>query len=141
MQAIANIRTLGLITMLAAALSVPLAWAQAPLAVQEQQGISFVSGGVGKEERDQLQAMQGQFNLKLVFAIDAGNFLAGINVRIMDQQGNVLVETQTDGPILMANLPAGTYTVAAEDMNNRKEQTVTVGDQGLKEVTFTWSAG
>ena len=117
------------------------AWSQQPLQTHEQQGIAFVSGGFGQEERDQLQAMAGQFNLKLVFALDAGNYLAGINVRIEDQQGATLVETTSDGPILMAKLPAGTYAVTAKNKTEEKERTVTVGDQGMTEVTFTWPAG
>lgn len=117
----------------------PLAWSQQPLQVQEQQGVTFVSGGFGQDERDRLQAMQGQFNLKLVFAIDAGNYLAGIDVRIVDRQGSALVETTSDGPILMANLPAGAYTVLADNKGNKKERTVNVSSQGMTEVTFTWS--
>lgn len=119
---------------------IPLAWSQQPLQVQEQQGVSFVSGGFGEDERDQLRAMQGQFNLKLVFALDAGNYLAGINARIEDQQGSTLVETTSDGPILMANLPAGTYTVVVDHKGNEKQRTVEVGSQGMTDVNFTWRA-
>lgn len=129
------------VALLLAIVVMPLAWSQQPLQVQEQQGVTFVSGGFGQDERDQLQAMQGQFNLKLVFAIDAGNYLGGIDVRIRDQQGSTLVETRSDGPILMANLPAGTYTVAADNKGNEKERSVNVGSQGMTEVTFTWSEG
>lgn len=116
------------------------AWSQQPLQVQEQQGINFVSGGFGQEERAQLQAMAGQFNLKLVFTVDAGNFLAGVDVRIMDQQDNALVTTRSDGPILMADLPVGTYLVAADHKGNEKKQTVDIGGRGMAEVTFTWPA-
>lgn len=126
--------------LLLALLVTPLAWSQQPLQVQEQQGVSFVSGGFGEDERDQLQAMQGQFNLKLIFAIDAGNYLAGIDVRIIDQQGSTLVETTSDGPILMASLPAGTYTVGVDHKGDEKQRTVDVGSQGMTEANFTWSA-
>lgn len=129
------------VALLLAIVVMPLAWSQQPLQVQEQQGVTFVSGGFGQDERDQLQAMQGQFNLKLVFAIDAGNYLGGVDVRIRDQQGSTLVETRSDGPILMANLPAGTYTVAVDNKGNEKERSVNVGSQDMTEVTFTWSGG
>lgn len=127
------------VALLIALFVMPLAWSQQPLQVQEQQGVTFVSGGFGQEERDQLQAMQGQFNLRLVFALDAGNYLAGVDVRIKDQQGRTLVETRSDGPFLMANLPAGTYTVAADYKGDEKERSVNVGSQGMIEATFTWS--
>lgn len=139
MRHILHNRTRQLVALLLALVVVPLAWSQQPLQVQEQQGVSFVSGGFGQEERDQLQAMQGQFNLRLVSALDAGNYLAGVDVRIRDQEGSTLVETRTDGPFLMANLPAGTYTVVADYKGNEKERAVNVGGQGMTEVTFTWS--
>lgn len=140
MRHILHNRTQRLVALLLALFVMPLAWSQQPLQVQEQQGVTFVSGGFGKDERDQLQAMQGQFNLKLAFATDAGNYLAGIDVRILDQQGSTLVETGSDGPILMVNLPAGAYKVVADSRGNEKERTVNVGSQGITEVTFTWSA-
>jgi hypothetical protein len=133
-------RVLGIAALLLALSLVPLAWSQQPLQVQEQQGVTFVSGGFGKDERGQLQDMQGQFNLKLVFATDAGNYLAGIDVRIIDQQGGTLVETRSDGPILMARLPARSYTVVASHKNNEQQRTVNVGNQGRTELNFTWSA-
>lgn len=138
MHHIFHIRARSVVALLLALFVLPLAWSQQPLQVQEQQGVTFVSGGFGKDERDQLQAMQDRFNLKLAFATDAGNYLAGIDVRITDQQGSTLVEARSDGPILMAKLPAGTYTVAADNKDNEKQRAVDVGSQGMTEVTFTW---
>lgn len=129
-----------LAVLLLALLAAPLAWPQESLEVRQQQGVSFVSGGFGQDERDQLQAMQSRFNLKLVFAVAAGNYLSDIDVRIMDEQGSTLVETRTDGPILMAKLSAGTYTVAADNKGSGKQRSVDVGGQGITEATFTWPA-
>lgn len=129
------------IALLLALLVMPLAWSQQPLDVQEQQGISFVSGGFGQEERDQLQAMAGQFNLKFVFSLDAGNYLADVDVRIRDEQGSTLVETTSSGPIFLANLPEGNYTIAAANEGVEKARDVSAGSHGMTEVNFTWSGG
>lgn len=137
---ITDTRSQGVVWLLLALLAGAPAWSQQPLQVQQQQGINFVSGGFGQEERDQLQAMTGQFNLRLVFALDAGNYVAGVGIHIKDQQDNTLVATTSDGPILMANLPAGTYMVAADYKGNEKEQTVRIGGRGMTKVTFTWPA-
>lgn len=128
------------VALLIALLAIPIAWSQQSLQVQEQGGIAFVSGGFGSEERDQLHAMQDRFTLKLVFALDSGSYLADVNVRIMDRHGNTLLETRTNGPILMANLAAGNYTVVADRDNSEKERTVSVRSGGTTEVTFTWPA-
>lgn len=130
-----------LIAFLPPLLIMPLAWSQQPLQVQEQQGNTFISGGFGQEEREQLQAMHDRFNLKLVFALDAGNYLAGIDVRIVDQQGNTLIKARSDGPIFMVNLPSGSYTVVADNVGNEQKRTVSIAGQDMTEVTFTWSPG
>lgn len=130
-----------LIAFLLALLIMPLAWSQQPLQVQEQQGNTFISGGFGQDEREYLQAMHDRFNLKLVFALDAGNYLADIDVRIVDQQGNTLIEARSDGPIFMANLPSGSYTVVADNVGNEQKRTVSIASPDMTEVTFTWSSG
>lgn len=140
MYPISSNRSRRFVALLLALLTIPLAWSQQSLQVQEQHGVAFVSGGFGADERDQLRTMQDQFDFKLVFATDAGNYLGYVNVRIMDQQGDTLLETRSNGPILMADLPAGNYTVIAENKNIGKERTVSVGGKSMTEVTFTWPA-
>ena len=44
----------------------------APL-VQTTGGVSHVSGGVGTDSIDRLNALAGDFNLKLVFALKSGD--------------------------------------------------------------------
>lgn len=40
---------------------------------QTQGGVSFVSGGIGSEERAELKAMRSNYNLSLLFLSEAGN--------------------------------------------------------------------
>ena len=75
--------------------------------------MSFISGGVGENSVAALKAREGEFNLKLVFTLTEGAYLADVGVKITDAGGKTVIEHVTDGPIFMARLPAGTYTVAA----------------------------
>lgn len=76
-------------------------------------GVSYVSGGVGVASLERLKAREKAFNLKLVFTLVEGNYIADVNVALKDAAGKNVVEHLTDGPIFMARLPAGDYTVSA----------------------------
>src|SRR3990167_2462586 len=92
-----------------------LGTAQAPAQekVVAHNNVSFVSGGVGVDSEERLKAREKEFNLKLVFTLVEGNYLADVNVALKDAAGKNVVEHLTDGPIFMARLPAGDYTVSA----------------------------
>lgn len=98
----------------------------------------FISGGVGKAERERMEAMKGQYNFKLQMATSGGAFVSGVNVQITDAKGNVVLETVTDGPLLMAKLPAGSYTISASKFGETKTQKVQLGGSGSKTVNVFW---
>lgn len=76
-------------------------------------GITYVTGGVGEEERNAMRQMGAQFNLWLWFATKGGGQnLADIHVTVQDRQAKQLLDVVSDGPWLFARLPAGTYKVS-----------------------------
>jgi len=52
-----------------------------------QHHASFVSGGVGASSQEDLKAREREFNLKLVFTLVEGNYVADVNVAIRDAGG------------------------------------------------------
>ncbi|MGH8664008.1 MAG: carboxypeptidase-like regulatory domain-containing protein, partial [Burkholderiales bacterium] len=91
-------------------------------------GVEFTSGGVGLAARQQLAAQSGQYNLQLEFAYaPEGEYLSAVQVDIADARGNNVLSTVTDGPWLMAKLPAGNYTVKARFGSATRTQQVNVG--------------
>lgn len=113
-----------------------------PLAAlaESQQGaeVAYVVGGVGASGRAEIEAVQDQYSLKLVFAYTNGDFLADVEVVITDAAGNRLLATDADGPWLLAKLPAGSYQVAATVDGETKTQQVSVPASGLKTVNILW---
>jgi hypothetical protein len=92
----------------------PAAHAQAVDRVQEQNGIVFVSGGIGTDSRDDLAAREKSYNFKLITTLEgSGSFVSGARVILATAQGDKLVEHVTEGPIMLAGLPAGGYAVIA----------------------------
>lgn len=128
---------MGLFVLLLSTLALSPVYAQGDLTVQHAHGVSYVSGGVGQGERDALQAMQGQFNVKLVFALTAGNYLADVHVRILDHRGHEVLNTVTKGPIMLAKLAPGRYTIEATSYNDQKMKRVEVGRR-MTHAYFYW---
>ena len=108
------------------------------LQVQQQGEVWYVSGGVGEEERSQLDALSGRFNLKVVLALKTGNYLSDVALEIRDMQGSIVVSTVAMGPWFYAALPSGEYTIVAGSEGNQLERQVSVPDSGQREVTMIW---
>jgi hypothetical protein len=91
-------------------------------------GVSFMTGGVGLVARQELASQAGQYNLHLEFAYaPEGEYLSEVQVDINDARGNNVLSTRTDGPWLLARLPAGSYTVKASYGSVTRTQQVAVG--------------
>ena len=130
---------------LAALLMVPgaLSFAQESVLrpeVHTERGIQYMNGGVGQEELDWLRQMTSDYDLKLVFTVQQGNYLADIPVVIRDQQGNTVLDAVAQGPWMFVELPAGTYTVTATAYRQPKQQVVHVSKSGQSRRQFTWKA-
>jgi len=117
-------------------------WApDVPSAALNQSGPAFVTGGVGKEEADQLRVMAPAYPLKLVFVRHANQgeeFVAGVRLTIADESGRVLVD-QASGPIVLVRVPPGVYTVSAEYAGQLKTRRVAIADGQHEKVALVWS--
>jgi hypothetical protein len=85
---------------------------------RSQGPVTYLTGGVGKEESDAIKRVQDRYPLSLLFVERDGpntwHYLANVRVSIRDAAGKSLLETTAEGPFLLAKLPEGRYTVVAE---------------------------
>jgi hypothetical protein len=77
--------------------------------VRESNSIPYISGGVA-EEKEALERLSGQFNLKLTMSTAGGKFKPA-PLQIEDSGGKKLIDMLDAGPIVLAKLPPGQYTV------------------------------
>lgn len=105
-----HVRWFGLAAMVVAAFAIAQ---PAPEKVYTQNGVSFMSGGIGLDSQARLEARERDFNLKLVFTLVEGNYVADVGVTIQDAAGKNVVQLVVNGPFLMARLPTGKYAVNA----------------------------
>lgn len=106
--------------------------------VQNYQGIRYISGGVSEDERAELETLSGQFNLRLLFAMQgSGNYLADVRVRILDPSGAVVLSAESNGPWFFTQLPPDAYTVEVSALGQSQRQTTRVGPRQSR-LNFYW---
>jgi hypothetical protein len=105
---------------------------------KQQNGITYVNGGVGQEEQAAMQAQRADYNLQLTFATQqSGAYRSDVQLDIMDAKGNALVSTANTGPMFFAKLPPGTYRISAAAENKTFKRTVKIGN-APKELVLHW---
>jgi len=104
-------------------------------------GEGYVSGGVGKEEADELRAQAPDYPLELVFVRAADSreeFVADVHLVIADAGGRAIVDRDGQGPIVLARVPDGAYTITAEHGGEPRIHRVDVAGGRHQKVAFVW---
>lgn len=113
--------------------------------VKSDNGIRYVSGGVGESERRELDALASEFNLHLMFATQgSGEYLSAVQVNILDTHDTPLLTALSKGPWFYAQLSPGRYTVVVTPTGHRGEgqtqrQTVNLDGSGRSRLDFYWT--
>lgn len=108
---------------------------------QDFDGVSFITGGIGLDESTAMKAAEKDFTLSLLFAqTKRGEYLSDIRVSVRDKTGKIVLEADSDGPMLLARLPAGVYKVSADHEGSVLVKTVRVDPKGVTRVAFVWQA-
>jgi hypothetical protein len=149
-RAHANLALAGAIALGAAA---PMALAQRPPAgtaaptgvlaptAQEQNGIPYLSGGVGLDQRQAMAKMASPYNLRLSFSeAEDAHYVVGVRVTVRDAADEVVLNLADAGPLLYAELPAGSYRVIAEHNGAKQTRAVSVGEAAQTAAYFHWPA-
>jgi len=100
--------------------------------------VPHISGGIGIDGREELRAKERDYNVKIITATKSGAYLSGVQVVIESAKKEPMLETTMAGPILLAKLPPGPYTIKATAGGQTLTQTVAAEAQGLKQVDFRW---
>ncbi|MGB5832092.1 MAG: hypothetical protein WBG92_08890 [Thiohalocapsa sp.] len=100
------------------------------------QDIAYASGGIGVSQREALQAIVGDYSLKLEFAAEStGAYVTGVTVSVLTAEKTVF-RVENVGPWLLVKLPVGSYRVVAESGGESRDATVEVTDNGLTDAVL-----
>jgi hypothetical protein len=132
-KALAN-AALPLVLALAACLTTPAVAAQP----KEQNGVTYINGGVGTDEQNAMKALRADYNLRLTFATkQTGAYRSDVQLDIADVKGASVLSVANTGPMFFARLPAGTYKISASAEGKTFKRSVKLGN-GSKEMTLHW---
>ena len=101
--------------------------------------ITYMTGGVGLEERDAMKTVAKDYNLFISNANGYGKFTAAVTIVIKDKDGKEIFTAYDTGPLLYAKIPDGSYTVEAVSGENRMVRKITVSGKKHANVHFVWS--
>lgn len=99
--------------------------AQVSLEPMQENGITYVTGGIGPDEQAAIRRMR-DYNVRISMQTPCGRAHVA-HLRIENGDGQTVVESPAAGPIFLAKMPAGTYRLRVTSQDGAPlEQTLTV---------------
>lgn len=100
-------------------------------------GENYITGGVGLEERARFKGREKEYNLKIASTLFEGNYVSDVEIAVKDSSGKSVLALTTQGPLVLAKLPRGSYTVQASYDGKTQTRRVSLG-AGLQTIIFRW---
>ncbi len=100
--------------------------------------VNFVTGGIGDDERQLIEAAYGDYNVHITSASVSGAFVEDTQVVIRNAAGAEELHVEA-GPLLYVQLPVGRYTVEATHGAEVQKRKLTVAkNTKAGRVHFGW---
>jgi hypothetical protein len=128
-----------LVLLLAVFSFVQIAHAQAPKTLTSPSGIAYITGGIGEEEVLEMRPYAKNFTLNLLFSEGiSGRSVTDVNVNIYNERDERVFRIVGSKPMLYVNLPAGTYTILANNNGQKLRHKLTIEGNTNKKVILNW---
>jgi hypothetical protein len=106
---------------------------------QQQNGIAYLSGGIGEDEAKAIQQSSG-YNLHMTFSIGSQNeYVPDVDVLVQKASGQTVLTLNQAGPLVYVQLPAGKYTVVATRNGEERRDVTDVGSGAARNLVFHWN--
>lgn len=124
----------------AVASSEPIDPAGVQLVPQQQNGIAYLSGGIGLDESRAIQQVRG-YNLHLTFSVGPQNqYTSDVDVEIENAQGHSLLNLAGVGPIVYVQLPPGKFQVVTTRKGLERRSTIDVAASARRDLNVHWDS-
>ena len=99
---------------------------------------TYISGGVGSDEKKVMQAIAQDYNLRITNADKDGHFTAGTDLMITGKKDVKIISATNTGPLFYARLAAGRYKITATHRGVEEVRNIqVVGDKSVN-VYLRW---
>lgn len=101
-------------------------------------GIPYLSGGIGDEEREAIDRARNNYNIKLVLAEASGSYVSDVTLHITTVLGDPVISIPSAGPLVLLQLPPGTYLINAAYEGRNAQKRFDVSDNLAQTVNVLW---
>ncbi len=99
--------------------------------------VTYITGGIGEEERNTLTQTKKDYNLQVMSADKTGHYVSDTQLVIRDKKGAEVLSVPM-GPLFYAKLPAGSYAVEASSAGQTQKENITIHGNEASNVDFNW---
>lgn len=106
--------------------------------------VEYLSGGIGKDEATAIERASKQWPLTLEFAVkekEHAAFVANVSLVVRDAKGHTALQTTSDGPLLLARLAPGHYTIDATLADKTLHRQVSINPAHPAKIVLIWPTG
>jgi hypothetical protein len=107
-----------------------------------QGNITFITGGIGSDESSAIFAAAKKWPLLIEMSeIDSsgrGVWIAGVDIRVLNDKQQILLETVCDGPLMLLHAPSGQYTVEASYQGKLLKRGIVLKEGDPQKLTLFW---
>lgn len=103
--------------------------------------VSYITGGIGKAEAGAMRQAASDYPLALMLSRSSrGNFITDVELRILAQDGEPVLHTNSAGPVVLLRIPEGHYRIEARFDGNTLVREVDVDPASREMVYLNWPA-
>lgn len=108
---------------------------------QQQNGVTYLSGGIGMDESRAILQAKG-YNLHMTFSMGPENkYIPDVDVAIQNTQGRSVLTLSQVGPIVYVQLPPGKYLVVTARNGQEKRSDAEIKGGAVRDLQFHWNDG
>ena len=110
-------------------------------AAHMQGNVTYLSGGIGQTGANAIKRVARAYPLELEFLAKAkpkDGYLADVRVQIRDAHDKMVLKAVSEGPFLLARIPAGKYTISADHDGNIEYRKVEIAAKEHRRLVFEW---
>ncbi len=109
--------------------------------VKTQNGVTYLSGGIGSDQVAAMKSAGKDYAFMLTCSVQkSGEYLADVKVTITNKAGTTVLDTVTEGPILLARLSPGQYRIRADSNGAVLKKTIQIGVGHPVKLNLYWPA-
>lgn len=105
--------------------------------------IRYITGGIGLDEAAAFKQAAARYMMELQFVQKArplDEFLSDVRVIVRARSGAVVLDAISQGPYLLANMPAGRYDIEVNHNGMIKRQAMDMRPGKHERAVFVWPA-